>query len=148
MIDVTVPVPEERLADFYAMYSRWLSSPVTTEVEVEEANTKSVKWSDTAEDLVLARTVWSKLSDRAKALFTTLMDNPEKKFSGEELAQLHDVPNGKYGVAGVLAWPGRHSAAVNRWIFWGYEDGPVGASANYWMTSEVAALFRKARDTE
>ncbi len=26
--------------------------------------------------------------------------------------------------------------------------GPVGASANYWMTSDVAALFRKARDIE
>lgn len=148
MKDVTVPVPEERLADFFGVYSRWLSSSETTEVQVEEANAKSVNWSDTAEDLVLARTVWSKFSDRAKALFATLMEHPEQKFSGEELAQLHDIPNGKYGVAGVLAWPGRHSAAVSRWLPCRYEDGPVGASANYWMTNEVAALFRKARDAE
>jgi hypothetical protein len=146
MIDVTVPVPEDRLADFYALYSRWLSGAETTEVQVEEANAKSVNWSDTDDDLVLARTVWEKFSERAKALFSTLMDNPEKKYSGEELAELHNIPNGKYGVAGVLAWPGRHSYAVNRWLPCRYEDGPVGASANYWMTSEVAALFRKARD--
>ena len=71
------------------------------------------------------------------------MDAPEKKFSGEDLAEALDIPNGKYGTAGVLAWPGRYSSAVGRILPCNYEDGPFGAGANYWMTTEVATLFRK-----
>jgi len=52
---------------------------------------------------------------------------PEKKFSGEDLAEALDIPNGKYGTAGVLAWPGRYSFAVGRILPCNYEDGPFGA---------------------
>lgn len=147
MIDVSVKVPEERIADFYAMYGRWLAGTdvgAANETDIAEA----IDWSDSPDDAALAKVVWSKFSDRAKAMFSTLIDNPEEKYSGVDLADLHDIPNGKYGVAGVLAWPGRHCAAVNRVMPCRYEDGPKGGSANYWMNSEVASLFRKVRDAQ
>ncbi len=146
MIDVSVKVPEERLADFYAMYGRWLSGTEEAAATDEDATAHATYWADTDEDAALAKVVWTKFSDRAKALFSTLMDNPDRKYSGEELAEALEIPNGKYGVAGVLAWPGRHSATVNRYLPVRYEDGPKGGSANYWMTSDVASLFRKVRD--
>ena len=34
----------------------------------------------------------------------------------------------------------------SRWLPVRYEEGPVGGSANYWMTSEVASLFHKAKN--
>jgi hypothetical protein len=52
----------------------------------------------------------------------------------------------EWWVAGVLAWPGRHSYAVGRWLPVRYEEGPVGGSASYWMTAEVTSLFRKAKN--
>jgi hypothetical protein len=147
MIDVSVKVPEERIADFYSMLGRWLAGS-DLDAANEEATAEVVGWSDTAEDAALAKVVWSKFSARAKGMFSTLMDDPEKRFSGEDLADLLDIPNGKYGVAGVLAWPGRHCLAVNRSVPCRYEDGPKGGSANYWMDSEIASLFRKVRDAQ
>jgi hypothetical protein len=144
MIDVSIKVPEDRIADFYAMYGRWLAG--ADPEPANDATAAAVQWADTPDDIPLAKVVWAKFSPRAKAMFGTLMDNPERKFSGEDLADLHDIPNGKYGVAGVLAWPGRHCAAVSRVLPCRYEDGPKGGSANYWMESEVASLLRKVRD--
>lgn len=150
MIDVNVKVPEERIADFYAMYGSWLGRAGPTDGGGDDpvSIAKAKDWSDTAEDEAFARVVWGKFSDRAKSMFGTLMDSPEQKFSGEDLAELHDIPHGKYGTAGVLAWPGRHSAAVDRLLPCKYEDGQVGASALYWMTSEAAAVFRKVREAQ
>jgi hypothetical protein len=146
MLDISVKVPEDRLADFYAMYGRWLAGSDVASADEEIAEV--IDWSDTPDDETLAKVVWSKFSGRAKGLFSTLMDNPEKKYTGEDLANLHEIPNGKFGTAGVLAWPGRHCAAVNRGMPCRYEDGPKGGSASYWMTSEVASLFRKVRDEQ
>jgi hypothetical protein len=147
MRKVTVLVPDEpeRVAEFYERHGRWLGG---LDVEDgEEVNAvESVNWTDSDQDLALARVVWAKLSPRAKALFELLMGTPNRKFSGEDLAETLDIPNGKYGVAGVLAWPGRHSHAVGRWLPVRYEEGPVGGSANYWMTSEVASLFGRAKN--
>ena len=147
MIDVTVKVPEERIAEFYGMYGRWLSGEAVAEAEEQPAvPVELVMWSDTQDDEALAKVVWGKLSQRAKDMFTLLMDNPDKKFGGEALAEQLDIPNGKYGVAGVLAWPGRHSYAVNRYLPIRYEEGQDGELGSYWMTSEVAALFGKVRN--
>lgn len=48
-------------------------------------------------------------------------------------------------MAGVLAWPGRYCAEAGRSLPFSFEDGPTGGSGNYWMTTEVASLFGKAR---
>ena len=143
-IDITVKVPEDRVPEFYSLVGSWLAG----ELGEEQGATPSVpasEWTNSEEDVALARLVWGKLSPRAKALFSLLMDNPGVKVSGEELADTLDIPNGKYGVAGVLAWPGRHSAAVNRTLPCKYEDGPVGGSASYWMESDIAELFQEVR---
>ena len=143
-MDTTVPVPEDRIAEFHIMYGHWLAG---TEMEpFDLAKPELLAWTNTKEDEELARAFWAKLSDRAKSLFSTLMDAPEKKFSGEDLAEALEIPNGKYGTAGVLAWPGRYSSAVGRFLPCNYENGPFGAGASYSMTTEVAELFHKVRD--
>ena len=72
---------------------------------------------------------WEKFNPRAKALFSLLMDHPGHKETGEGLAATLDIPNGKSGVAGVLAWPVRHCAAMNRVVPWSWEDGPEAGGA-------------------
>ncbi|MDX6287614.1 MAG: hypothetical protein QOG53_3099 [Frankiales bacterium] len=145
MVEVKVLVPGERVPDFYEMFGRWLAGTA----DEAPSSTKPVQWSNTEDDLALAKAVWEKLSDRARALFSKLMDAPaDQKFNGEQLAHELHIPNGKYGVAGVLAWPKRHSAAVGRWLPVTYKDGPVGEPARYWMEADVAAVFRKARESK
>ncbi len=142
MIEVKVQVTEERIPEFYKMFGHWLAGTAGDEVE---SDGNFAEWADTPDDLALARAVWGKLSATAKAMFTVMLESPERKISGEQLAADLGIPNGKYGVAGALAWPGRHCTAVGRPPAVQYIDGPVGGSADYWMTTTVASLFDKAR---
>lgn len=150
MADLTVPVPEDRVPEFYQFFGAWLAgAPAPVAVvgqHVGNPETDAVPWAKTDEDLALAQIVWRKLSDRAKAMFDLLMEHPGAKISGEMIAEKVTIPNGKYGVAGVLAWPGRHCYAVGRLLPVRYEDGPVGGSANYWVEKDVADLFKHAQE--
>ena len=134
-LEVKVLVPRERVAQFYAMVGQWLAGddedPEPVELE---------PWSEN--DLDRAQTVWGKMSRPARALFGVLMENPGERISGEQLAQDLEIANGRFGVAGVLAWPGRYCYAVERKFPVKWETG------DYWMSPEIAALFLRARDGE
>ncbi len=162
MMDVTVKVPEDRLVEFYAMHAAWLSAPPRDSVlpdavdSVRNAQPHPVSpaaesvggrkpWLDT--DVALAIRLWEKFSDPAKALFSTLIDKPDCRFNGEELAELLNIPNGHSGVAGVLAWPEKYCKQENRELLWKWAYPVEGEPVVYWMTPEVAALFREARDS-
>jgi hypothetical protein len=149
MQEIKVLVPEERVAEFYQFFGAWLAGAAAPAVgpghQVGNPEVEVAPWGQTEEDLGLAQVVWEKLSERAQAMFEVLMESPGEEFSGEALAEQLSIPNGKYGVAGVLAWPGRHSYGVGRELPVRYRDGVVGESANYWMTEDVAELFKKAK---
>lgn len=145
LIDVTIKIPEERVGDFYELVGRWLSGEQLAD-EATDTPTGLTNWTNSNDDLALARSVWAKLSPRAKALFSLLMDQPGHQVSGVDLAATLDIPNGTSGVAGVLAWPGRHCAAVNRVGLWRWEYRPEEGSSYYWIEPEVADLFRKVRN--
>lgn len=138
MIDVTVKIPEDRVGEFYELVGRWLSGEQTGGSDASEASV-ATQWTNSDEDVALARVMWGKFSPRAKALFALLMEHPGHRITGEDIATTLDIPNGMYGVAGVLAWPGRHSAAVGRVLPIHWESG------SYWVDQEVADLFRKAQ---
>jgi hypothetical protein len=145
-IDVTVKIPEERVGQFYELVGRWLSGEQLVGEEADEPATTPKNWTNSDEDLVLARLVWGKFSLRAKAMLSVLMDHPEHKVSAEDLAATLHIPNGKSGVAGVLAWPARHCAAVKRGLLWHWEDGAEGGGADYWVDQEIAELFNQVRN--
>jgi len=146
LLDVTVKVPGDRIADFYAMYGRWLGGEQLVEVvDTDSVDNQRLPW-DTKEDLALAKEAWALFPKRAQLVFSTLIDNPGKQFSGDELANMHDIPNGKWGVAGVLAWPGRYLWKLGRVLHFKADPNPEGGSL-YSMEPDLADLFRRARDT-
>lgn len=150
MIDITVKVPEDRVGEFYSMFGTWLSGPPQgappTGTGVVEGSRDGEPWSES--DVELAGAVWDKFSDTAQLLFSTLIDEPERRFSGDELSEMLAIPNGRHGVAGVLAWPRRHCLAVNRRWPWEWSYPEEGAPVVYWFTPENAALFREVRDRQ
>lgn len=91
-MDVTVSVPKDRLPEFYVMFGQWMAGPPEAAAGQLEAATPAEAWSSSDEDL--ATKVWNKFSPRATAVFSTLIDAPNKKISADELASMHDVPNG------------------------------------------------------
>ncbi len=149
MIDITVKVPEDRVGEFYSMFGAWLNGSAQEPSLSGNATAKAARncqpWSDS--DTTLAAAIWDKFSDTAKSLFSTLIDEPGRQFDGEELSELLSIRNGRHGVAGVLAWPGRHCVKVDRKWPWSF-DYPDGETAVYWFTPENAALFAEARDRQ
>jgi hypothetical protein len=145
LIDVTVKIPEERVGDFYELIGRWLSEEQLAD-EVTDTSAGPRSWTDSNEDLAVARAVWEKFSPRAKAVFSLLMDQPGDRVSAKYLASTLDIPHGTSGVAGVLAWPARHCAAVNRVGPWRWEYKPEEDTTYYWIEPEVADLFKKVRN--
>jgi len=163
MMDITVKVPEDRLAEFYGMYATWLSSdpqppvlagaakPLRSNVSrmLPDAGAESgerLPWSE--RDGALAAELWDRFSASAKALFSKLIDEPNRRFTGEELAEMLGIPNGHSGVAGVLAWPGKWCKHENRELLWKFSYPVAGDPVVYWMTPENAALFGQARDSD
>lgn len=141
-MEVKVDVPNERLADFYVWFGRWLGGELASALGA--AGQAVDDWS--GEDVREAVQVYRKLSPTARKLFDLLMDDPERKFSGDDIAEALNLPNGKHAVAGTLAWPGRHSYKVGRRmpIEW-QEPSSEGDVSLYWMSMDCASLFQVAR---
>jgi hypothetical protein len=144
MIDVTVKVPEGRVGEFYELVGHWLSGR-HPEGDVPAATRKD--WTNSDEDVLLADMVWQKFNPLARAVLGRLFDHPDKenKVQANELAAAFNITYGKSGVAGVLAWPGRFCAKVNRGTPWRWEPGHDGGGAYYWVERDVAELFNKVR---
>lgn len=149
MPDITVPVPDDRVADFYQFFGQWLAGALlptapdsNTDQRPNDEAGRRKPWQ--ADDLEQAAWLWGQLSARAKAMFTILMANPGEKVTGAQIAAGAGIPNGASGVAGVLAWPGRYSWQLSRHLPVESEwDVDRGASV-YWMSPANAELFEKA----
>ncbi|WP_459961094.1 GmrSD restriction endonuclease domain-containing protein [Nocardia sp. IFM 10818] len=115
------------------------SAPATARVNAAQGRRRP--W--TPADAVLAEEVWDLLTARARGLFSILIDNPGRQYSGAELAELLNLPNSQ-STAAVLSRPGTLCAEVQRHYMWSWEYLGDG-KCYYWMDDEKAALFRKAR---
>lgn len=158
MADITVPVPDERTAEFYQFFGLWLAGALSlpggisrgSEDRREPADTSRTEaklepWGDTQQDLEDAVTLWRKYSKNARAMFSLLIDNPDKEFTGAQIAEAVNIPNGPHGVAGVLAWPGRHGVDVGRKLPTEWREDPNTLQSYYWMPAQRAELFKAAR---
>lgn len=142
--EINVKVPKGRIGEFYQMYGRWLSGAPTPESNGMAGAFGPLPW-DPATDGELAIEAWKLFPERAQRLFSTLMDRPGERFSGDQLAEMHDIPNGVYGVAGVLAWPGRNLKKLDRTLPISVTPNDEGGSW-YSMEPEIVGLFTAARE--
>jgi len=151
MPDITVPVPDERVADFYSFFGRWLagSEDSTANPAAGALRTpptpKLVAWGNSAQDLADAETLWRKYPARAKAIFSLLMDNAGRHYTGDEIAAIVGIPNGARGVAGALGHPGRQAAELGRVIFSEYVVDGATQAGSYFISVTLAEVFKAAR---
>ncbi|MGH2841272.1 MAG: DUF6416 domain-containing protein [Solirubrobacteraceae bacterium] len=150
---VTVDVPEERVPEFYVWFASFLAAepgerPAWGDPRPRRhrrgprAHHETVAWS--AQDADQAEWLYGRLAPQARALFDLLIDAPEQRVSGNELASQLGLERGAHGVAGILAWPGRYSRKLGRELpisTEGREDG----GTDYYLTADVAELFAAAR---
>ena len=169
---ITVEVPEERVAEFYAWFAAFLSGPAGGFGPFRKGRGgpghrgahgpggprgfgpfggqhgfggEPRAWSD--DDLDPAAWVYRKLSEPARQLFDLLIDHPGERFSGNELASRLKLEKGAHGVAGVLAWPGRWCRKLGL-------EFPIETAAredggtDFSIDARIAAVFERARSAE
>jgi len=141
MVQVTFEVPDHLLGSFYIAVGATLNR---ARPDVADEPASPVDWGTADSDFEFesAREVWRKFSPRAQAVFSLLIDNPGIAMTGEDIASKLDIPNGKRGVAGIVAWPARHCADAGYAPLFRCED----ADGGYWMDPDTADLFARVRD--
>jgi hypothetical protein len=149
---VTVAVPEERVAEFYAWFAAFLTAEPGTAPPLSERGRRrrrglrpsgdSQAWS--ADDADQAAWLYHRLAPPARELFDLLAGAPGERIGGEQVAKRLKLDKGSHGVAGILAWPGRYSRRLDRPLPIATE-GRTDGGTDYYMEPDVAALFRAAR---
>jgi len=141
MVRLTFEIPDHLLGSFYIEVGATLNRARPDPAD-EHASPVMTDWGSADSDFEPAREVWRKFSPRAQAVFSLLIDNPGLAITGEDIASKLDVPNGKRGVAGIVAWPARHCADAGYVPLFRCED----ADGGYWMDPDTADLFARVRD--
>jgi Family of unknown function (DUF6416) len=145
---VTVAVPEERVAEFYSWFAAFLAAEPGTLPpnggrglrgrRGSRHHGEALAWS--AEDADGAAWLYRKLAPPARELFDLLIKSPGQRFGGEEIARRLGLEKGAHGVAGILAWPGRYCRHMNR-VLPIATEGRADGGTDYYMDPDVAALF-------
>ncbi len=90
-------------------------------------------------DVKIAAGILRKLSPPARNLFAVLSSNPGVRYGAAELAEVAGIAKGRYGIAGVLAWPTRYCDEIRRSL--PIEMEPRDGGSIYWMEVDVARAF-------
>lgn len=136
LVEVSVKVPSSRLADFYSFLGRWMSGELVDDGPPERVSLQP--WGTTHHDKKLALQVLNRLTPQAKRMFETLASHPEERFDGNRLAEVAEIPNGRYGIAGALAWPSKKFAQFHRPL--PLEIEPREGGSLYWVDAGLAEL--------
>jgi hypothetical protein len=145
---ITVAVPEERVAEFYAWFAHFLTAEPGTAGPSgggrrgHRHRSDASAWS--ADDADQAAWLYHKLAPPARELFDLLLDAPGERFAGETIARRLGLDKGAHGVAGILAWPGRYSRHLDRVLPIDTEGRPDGGT-DYYIGPDTAAIFAAAR---
>lgn len=142
---VTVGVPEERVAEFYAWFAAFLSSEPSSRRRGRRGarhHGEAQAWS--ASDADQATWLYHKLAPPARKLFDLLADGAGKRSGGEDVAKRLGLEKGAHGVAGILAWPGRYCRHLDR-VLPIATEGRADGGTDYYMDADVAELFVAAR---
>ncbi len=148
---ITVAVPEERVAEFYVWFGTFLSAqpgspppgaPRRRGPGPRAWMHETSGWSATDADQ--AAWLYGKLAPPARELFDLLIDAPGQRFAGNDIASRLRMDKGAHGVAGILAWPGRYCRKLGREL-------PISTAArddggtDYYLEPDIATLFATAR---
>jgi hypothetical protein len=151
--EVTVPVPEERVAEFYAWFGAFLAAepgswpgrgggrrggPPGHGRRGRHPEETAAAWTDA--DGERAAWLYGRLAPAARELFDLVAASPGRRFSGNEVAARLGLEKGAHGVAGILAWPGRYCRHLGRALPIATE-GRADGGTDYFMDPGVAGLF-------
>ena len=134
--DITVAVPTDKIAEFYTMFAQWLGS-------ADDVLRRPQKWGPGDRDKAIL--VYAKLTPAARDILNVFLDSKLTEIAADKVARKARLKTGIHGLAGTLAWPGRHCYAAGREPFLETRvDDDQGTF--FRMKKEVADLLGQARE--
>ncbi len=165
MKEVTVPIPESRIAEFYQKFGEFMAdstpgahveSAPRTQPPLEVDGDEVARWIQDSNAQVLAATFWNHLSDNGKDTLGALIDraldgDKLNHMSPEELIAVTRNSKAASGLAGVFGAAGRATKAARLprytnkkgngdWSYIWNWDGQ-----HYWIPRPMAELLDKVR---
>jgi hypothetical protein len=143
-VDVVVKVPANDVGDFYRMAGEWIVHRTATRREPTSNAAPIIAWgTDVNADEACAHGIVDKLSKKGRRLFDVLVE-AGRPVTSTELAEALGFDDDKAPsmVAGTLAWPGRHAAAVGRKFPVAFSDDETPTT--YWLKPGADKAFAKA----
>jgi hypothetical protein len=136
-MNVTVPVPSERVSDFYRWFADW------TDGHSVEAADDAPRASQP--DLDAAVRWWRLLKPGERRIFGVWIDAaPEMVTAGDIIDQLG--LKGPREIPGILSWTGRKGHKVGFPVRWSFRYDPTTEEPLYGIEdNEYASLIREAR---
>lgn len=122
--DITIPVPSERVPEFYRWFADWVENPnreltSTLNQTVNEAPTgdAATRW-------------WKSLKVRERQIFGLWIDAAPKLMSAEQIVEAMGL-NGPRDIPGILSWPTRKGDKVGFKVRWNFQRDPVTGAPLY-----------------
>lgn len=138
---VTVPVPTQRLPEFYGYFSTWLATPATPAASATTGWKDGRPWAAlTPED---AAKLYSGVSAKARAIIDYWL-SLDGWATGDDTAEAVGV-NGPKGVAGSLSSVGKACDRMGCELPFEHEPGADGNSGKYRIRVDFASRLRSIR---
>lgn len=134
---VTVPVPGDRVAEFYRWFAEWLEDTPATPAEPstpspEEQLTAAIRW-------------WKLLKPSERGIFGLWINEAPKMVTAEEIIERLEL-NGPRDIPGILSWSGRKGRKAGFRVHWSFRYDPATEAPIYGIEdAEYADVLRQAR---
>lgn len=142
--NITVPVPDDRVADFYRWFADWADGRFLPEQHINNDAMRSGSASPSL-DLDSATRWWKLLKPSERAVFSLWIDAAPRMLSAGEIVEKLEL-NGPRDIPGILSWPGRKGTRAGFDVKWDFRRDPATGEAQYGLENlEYADLLGRAR---
>lgn len=138
MTEITVPVPADRVPEFYRWFADWVDGKVSDPVRPCAAVPAE-------QDLEAAVRWWNLLKPRERKMFSLWVEAAPRMLTATEIIDKLDL-NGPREIAGILSWPGRKGNKAGFNVHWSFRYDPTTEEPIYGIEdAEYADLVGRAR---
>ena len=144
--DITIPVPSDRVAEFYQLVGAWMETPRGGPAAAGAAADETASDIPLSEqDLSAAVTWWKSLKPREREIFGLWVDASPKMLSAKVIVETMKL-KGPRDIPGILSWPSRKGTKAGFRVHWNFRYDAVSEEPIYGIEDVAyAKLLDQAR---